>query len=221
MAHVTHKDQFGKRLPSVTTILSRFKESGGLLHWANQQGLDGKTLDEARGEVATPGTIAHEMIEAHLRGEIGNDASKIVGWKNYDPKLVAVALKSYDACCTWMRQTKLEFLYSEVALTSLKHRFGGTLDVIGSMEGKLILGDWKASNAVYADYLYQMAAYAILWEEAYPDQLITGGFHLCRFAKEAGDFSHHHFPNLDEEKKTFLAMRDLYDRVKLAEKRVR
>jgi hypothetical protein len=40
------------RLPSVTTIIGRFKESGGPLYWANQQGLEGKTLDQARAEVS-------------------------------------------------------------------------------------------------------------------------------------------------------------------------
>jgi hypothetical protein len=45
-------------------------------------------------------------------------------------------------------------------------------------------------------------------------------FHLCRFAKEQGDFSHHYFPSLDDEAETFLLMRGLFDRVKKAERRV-
>jgi hypothetical protein len=48
-----------------------------------------------------------------------------------------------------------------------------------------------------------------------------GWFHLCRFAKEQGDFSHHYFPSLDDEAETFLLMRDLFDRVKKAERRLR
>jgi hypothetical protein len=48
-----------------------------------------------------------------------------------------------------------------------------------------------------------------------------GWFHLCRFAKEQGDFSHHYFPSLDDEAETFLLMRDLFDRVKQAERRLR
>jgi hypothetical protein len=51
---VIYKDHRGNRLPSVTTIIGRFKDSGGLLYWANQQGLEGKTLDQARAEVTTP-----------------------------------------------------------------------------------------------------------------------------------------------------------------------
>jgi hypothetical protein len=50
---------------------------------------------------------------------------------------------------------------------------------------------------------------------------LVGGFHLCRFAKEQGDFSHRYFPSLDDEAETFLRMRDLFDRVKKAERRLR
>jgi len=69
--------------------------------------------------------------------------------------------------------------------------------------------------------LYQLAAYGLLWNENYPGHPPVGGFHLCRFAKEQGDFSHHYFPSLDDEAETFLLMRDLFDRVKKAERRLR
>jgi hypothetical protein len=65
---VIYRDHRGNRLPSVTTIIGRFKESGGLLYWANQQGLEGKTLDQARAEVTTPGTLAHKAVEDHING---------------------------------------------------------------------------------------------------------------------------------------------------------
>ena len=54
---------------------------------------------------------------------------------------------------------------------------------------RTILLDWKCANAVYADFLYQFADYGLLWNENYPDHPLVGGFHLCRFAKEQGDFS--------------------------------
>ena len=68
MPPVIYRDHRGNRLPSVTTIIGRFKESGGLLYWANQQGLEGKTLGQARAEVTTPGTLAHKAVEDHING---------------------------------------------------------------------------------------------------------------------------------------------------------
>ena len=104
---------------------------------------------------------------------------------------------------------------------SEQYAFGGTLDAVGMIGNELILLDWKCANAVYADYLYQLAAYGLLWNENYPDHLPVGGFHLCRFAKEQGDFAHRYFASLDDEAETFLLMRELFDRVKKAERRLR
>lgn len=213
MAHQIYKDKAGKRLPSVTTITGRFKESGGLLYWANQAGLDGKTLDEARAPAATAGTMAHTLVEARLNGL---DVPTLDG----SGEAVEAAFRAFNVYLKWETMTNLEIRHTEVALVSEKHRFGGCLDAIGLANGELVLVDWKTSNSVYADYLYQLAAYGILWEENYPDHLLNG-YHLCRFAKEQGDFSHHFYPSLDDEKETFLAMRELYARVKRAEKRVK
>lgn len=216
MAAKIYKDAAGKRLPSVTTILSRFKDSGALLYWANTQGLEGKTLDQARIPAATAGTMAHSMVEAHLNKQPLPELSG-------DADVIAKAKRAFDAFLTWSEMSRLEIRHTEVSLVSDVHKFGGTLDAIGIINGGngLALIDWKTSNGVYSDYLYQMAAYRLLWEEAYPEHPITGGFHLCRFSKEDGDYAHHHFPSLDEEAETFLIMRRLYDRVKATEKRVR
>lgn len=208
-----YKDAKGNRVPSVTTILSRFKESGGLLYWANKVGLEGKTLDEARAPAATAGTMAHDLVEAHI-----NKRSTPELHGNAD--VVARAKAAFETYLKWADMYKLTIRHTEVSLVSNAHAFGGRLDAIGANGDGLALLDWKTSNAVYADYLLQLAGYAILWEEAYPDHLLSG-FHLCRFAKEEGDFSHHYFPRLDQERETFLAMRSLYDLVKKVESRVK
>lgn len=208
-----YKDAKGTRVPSVTTILSRFKESGGLLYWANQAGLDGKTLDEARAPAATAGTMAHDLVEAHIHGR---QLPELSG----DPETIAKARSAYCTYLKWADMYKLTIRHTEVSLVSNAHGFGGRLDAIGMNGDGLVLLDWKTSNAVYADYLLQLAGYKLLWEENYPEHRLTG-FHLCRFAKEEGDFSHHYFPNLDKEAETFLVMRSLYDLVKDVEKRVK
>jgi hypothetical protein len=208
---VIYKDHRGNRLPSVTTIIGRFKESGGLLYWANQQGLEGKTLDQARAEVTTPGTLA---VEDHINGR-PETALTAAG------EVTEKARNAYAAYLHWEAINRITFRHTEVSLASETHAFGGTLDAVGMVGNALILLDWKCANAVYADYLYQLAAYGLLWNENYPGHPLVGGFHLCRFAKEQGDFSHHYFPSLDAEAETFLRMRDLFDRVKKAERRLR
>lgn len=209
-----YKDSSGARLPSVTTILARFKDSGGLLYWANEAGLNGKTLDEARAPAATAGTMAHDLVEAHI-----NKREEPVLLGNADT--IAKARAAFSTFQKWLDLNRLQIRHTEVSLVSEEHKYGGRLDAVGLSGNELILLDWKTSNAVYADYILQLAGYKVLWEENYPEHLLTGGFHLCRFAKEEGDFSHHYFPRLDLEVETFLAMRALYDKIKTVEKRVK
>lgn len=213
MARQIYKDKAGKRLPSVTTIISRFKDSGGLLYWANKAGLDGKTMDEARAPAATAGTMAHDLVEAHINGR---DLPELAG----DPDVIDKARAAFEVYLKWEDMTKLKVRHTEVPLVSERYRFGGRLDAIGVIGNELSLVDWK-TGGIYADHLYQTAAYKLLWEEAYPDHPIVGGVHICSFSRETGDFTHRHFGKVDEEASIFLAMRDLYDRVKATEKRVK
>jgi hypothetical protein len=209
-----YRDSSGARVPSVTTILSRFKDSGGLLYWANECGLNGQTLDQARAPATTAGTIAHAMVEADIHGKVYTPHGS--------PDIIAKAANAFAAYKSWSQMTRLEVLYTEVPLVSNIHRFGGCLDAVGivrAVGNGLAMCDWKTSNALYADYALQLAAYGILWNETYPDSPIEGGYHLLRFAKEEGDFVHAHFPDLSKEAQTFLKMRELYDMVKSVEKR--
>jgi hypothetical protein len=209
-----YRDSEGNRLPSVTTIISRFKDSDGLLRWANQAGLNGQTLDEARAPAATAGTMAHELVEAHVNRR---PLPQLRG----DPEIVARAHKAFETYLRWQEMTRLVIRHSEVSLVSEAHKFGGRIDAIGMFADALCLIDWKATAALYPDYLLQCAAYTLLWEETYPDHPLSGGVHLCRFAKDSGDFSHSHFPDVSEERETFLLMRCLYDRVRAVERRVK
>lgn len=214
LKYPSYQDSAGIKVPATTTIIGRFKESGGLLYWANKCGLNGQTLDQAREPAATAGTMAHELVEAHLRGD---PDPKLVGEKDTIEKAKA----AFATFLKWQRQCSLEFKHVEVPLVSDQHRFGGRLDAIGIVGNELVLCDFKTSNSVYVDYTLQMAAYKVLWEENYPDHPIVGGFHLLRFAKEEGDFAHHHFPKLDKEVAVFLTMRKLFDEIKECEKRVK
>lgn len=194
----------GSRVPGTTTIIGRFKESGALLHWAHAQGRAGKELYEERDAAAEAGTLAHAMVEASIKGEKLETPLT-------DPAVLQKAIAAFGAYESWAKGNRLKVVEQEMMLVSEKHRYGGTPDAIGELDGVLCLLDWKTSSAVYSDHLLQLAAYKILWEENHPDRLLTGGFHLCRFAKEHGDFAHHFFPNLDEAAEMFLHLRAAYE----------
>jgi hypothetical protein len=223
----------GVKIPSVTTILGRFKESGALTAWAYKQGRLHENLAmrnlpapahlyDVVGKAAEAGTIAHDMIEQNLlhgklflEGEQLPDCAVIA-----DEDVIKKARNSFAQFLKWNAQTKIRVVQTEKSLVSEKHRYGGTWDGIGrDVDDKLVLIDWKTSNGVYGDYLYQLAAYAILIEECMPELGPVTGFHLLRVAKEHADFAHHYYGELESEKRGFILMRELYAIDEIVKKR--
>ena len=225
MAHPEcgYRDADGKRIPGVTTVIGRFKESGALIRWAYNRGKEGEELYESRDKAATAGTAAHELCEAHINGDVlvagGEQTSRAREVANVPDEMWPLVWSSFQAYLAWERQTKLEIIDTERSLVS-ELGYGGTYDAIGEIDGKLCLLDWKTSNAVYGDHIYQLAAYKSLFEENNPDRKIDGGYHLLRFAKTHGDFTHNFWPNLDEAIEGFMLMLRLYQIDKGIKKRV-
>jgi hypothetical protein len=194
-------------VPGVTTIIGRFKESGGLIHWAWSLGMDGINYRDARDKAADAGTLGHDMIETYIKG---GDPASIGGPED----LVAKARMGFQAFKLWITSTDLEIVDTEMTLISEKHRFGGTPDALGrSSLGEYSLLDWKTSNRIYADYLIQLACYARLLEENKVVDRPIERFHLLRVGKEFGDFHHHSWPReaMKPAWRAFELMRELYD----------
>lgn len=210
----------GKKVPGVTTIIGRFKDSGGLLQWAFQQGQAAergeiKNLYDKRDSAAEAGTLAHSLVEAKIHGLPLPDLSV------HPPEIAAQAKQGYENYLRWQEDNKIEIAYQEMELVSAKHLFGGCPDAIGKdSHGQLCILDWKTSNGVYVDYLMQIAAYSILWEEHHPTEPLVGGYHLLRFAKEHADFAHHYWSELDQAKRQFILFREAYKIDKILKKRV-
>lgn len=212
-----YKTKDGKKAEGVTTIIGRFKDSGALLWWAFEQGKSAergeiKSLYDKRDAAADSGTLAHSLVEAHIKklplpelpkNEIGKAAQQ--GFENY---------------LLWESNSRIEIIATEIELVSEVHRFGGCPDAIGmDTQGRACIIDFKTSSGVYTDYLLQIAAYKHLWQINNPDLPITGGFHLCRFSKEHADFAHHFWNELDDAWALFKLLRQAYDLDKLLKKR--
>ena len=218
-----YKAADGKKIPSVTTIL-KIKDPGALINWAYRTGREHGVL-EGQGQPAPSGlyegsdilaigTCVHSMCEAWVKG----DEPMLVLEKALEEETVndkatfrAQAASAYSAFEFWCKGTQLEIVDCEVQVISETHRFGGTLDFIGKLNGKMVLGDFKTSNGIWPEYLMQVSAYAKAYEECTGNK-IDGGYHILRFSKENGDFGHHFYPSLDDDAwPAFLHLRALYD----------
>jgi hypothetical protein len=84
-----------------------------------------------------------------------------------------------------------------------------------------VLGDFKTSNKVYPEHLAQVAAYREMWNETHPNEQLEPGAHILQFGKDAGDFAHHHYPDLSDAAELFKLYRYAYSRDQDLRKRAR
>ena len=214
----------GTRIPGTTTVISRFKDSGGLMHWAFQQGKNGSPTLYAEAEKAADiGTLAHQMVEAHINGAPPEGVLEGI-----DPGMANKASNAFAQYRIWESQTRIQLLsrYQEIQIISEEYRFGGTPDAIGMIGDDPVVLDWKSSNAVYADYLIQIAAYGHLLTHGI--RMDTGepiglshikGYYLLRFSKDFPDFEFRYFGELDTAWRQFLLFREAYDNDRELKKR--
>jgi len=193
----------GTRVPGVSTIASVAKDSGGLIHWAWEEGRAGRDYRETRDSAAGSGTLAHAAVESWVRKEPFTFEGPV--------DVVDRAKRAFEAFLEWADTTQLVVSHSEVTIVSESLRVGGTLDAVLMVKGRRAIGDWKSSAGIYLESLIQIAGYALLFEEAFPMEPLTGGFHLVRFDKVYGDFAHRWWGNLEEAREAFRLCRRLYD----------
>jgi hypothetical protein len=194
----------GTRVPGVTTITGRFKDSGALIRWAYNCGRDGIDIDKRRDDAADAGGIAHDWIEDTVHGR------PLTEFPNAPEDMLAKAATALDAFMRWRDQVKLEIVETEVPLVSEVHRFGGTFDALFRINGELHLGDWKSGNRIYPEHVAQLGGYSILLKERGTEVV---GAQLLRIDKTHASFSHFGWPQsvLALGEQAFLAQRSLYD----------
>ena len=150
----------GNKVPRVTQIISKCISSDGIAHWANSLGFKRlsyrKTLDAA----ANVGTIAHNNIDKFLI-----DNSHIMSTNVLDTPIQSQF--AYQSFLKWYNDinsnANVEVLMHEETLVC--KYFGGTLDGLYKINGKIYLVDYKTSNHVRYNYTLQLAAYRYMLRE--------------------------------------------------------
>lgn len=220
----------GERVPSVTEVLGKFKNADPLVGWAfklgmasgkaSAQGLPApRSAYEVKTEAAAAGQIAHDMLECHILQK-----PYVYDGKRPAPGVFVRAQQGFANGKRWLENSRVKVIDTEKTLVSEKYGFGGTRDALFGFQFDdspfpiFHIGDWKTSNAIYADYLIQVAAYALLAEEC--EGIVIGGYDILRFSKEHADFEHKRFTDLEDGKKAFLLMLQALPLVNRLEDRV-
>ena len=204
----------GTRVVSVTEVL-KYKDPGPLMWWANKEGLAGRNHRDTSEKAATAGSLGHLLIETWAAG---GDTDSVAG----PPDELAKARAGFKSFLRWAELTRLQIVKSEAELVSEKYLFGGCLDstMSVSLDGRLSLVDFKFSSGLYGEYLIQIAAYALLYEECFPGDKIEE-YHILRFSKEHCDFSHYSWMDLSMEKEAFLDLLHYHQKKVLIDKRAK
>lgn len=158
MTRRIYKNKEGKRVLSVTTILGIISKPA-LQFWANKIGLQGIKMTEYVDDKADIGTLAHSICEFYITGNK-------IEWEKYTKEQIMQACKCAKKFFEWLSY-QYEFIpvASELELVSEKYQYGGCIDLLAILNGKLTLIDFKTCSAIWNEQKYQVSAYHNLLNE--------------------------------------------------------
>ena len=155
-------------------------------------------------KAAEVGTEVHKRIEWEFKREL-----KIERDETTPTLSTPEAENAFQRWTEWRQQVKLKVIAIEKRIFSTLFGYGGTLDLLAEVNGKLSILDFKTGKAIYREAFLQNVAYKMAaMEEGI--QLETGW--IVRLPKYPNDpdFEAVEVPNDPELATTFLALAVVY-----------
>ncbi len=159
----------GVEVPGASKISKLGTNTVGLEIWKDNCRRQGIDPEQVRDDAATVGSIVHFLIHAEIEG-FETDLS------DYAVEEIAKAAAPVGRALEWWENQDLTFVSAEQQMISKLYRYGGTLDMIcRNGKGKLVLLDWKTSNAIRPEHRYQIASYEQLAREILEEEIAQRG----------------------------------------------
>jgi hypothetical protein len=155
--HTIYKKSDGTRVPGCTTITG-MKAKPQLLPWANRLGLNGIAIDKYMDDLANVGKLTHELIHSHFTG-------KKVDTNEYSQNDINRSNNAMKSFNNWIKGIEITPIFNELELVSETKDYGGTIDMLGAINGKNVLIDFKTASGIYDDNFNQLGGYKMLCEE--------------------------------------------------------
>lgn len=175
-AHTKYYTKDGQQVPGVTTVLGVINKPF-LIKWANNLGLQGIDSTKYVDALANIGTIAHYLIECDIAGTVPYT-------DDYSPNDLKAAMRSFDSWRAWRRDKEIIPIFSERAMVSNVHGYGGTVDHYVLIDGIPTLLDIKTAKAIYSEQLVQVVAYR---EAMLENGHIVDDCRIIRVGREEGE----------------------------------
>ena len=152
--HSTYMNEEKVEVPSVTTILKVLNKPF-IPFWANSLGWKRQSYTKVLEESAEKGTFVHELLHEFLFKE----------GKEFDisnPDTVNFIYENINAFKDFLKEHELEPIWGEKSFST--DTYGGTVDLLCELDGKLTILDFKTSKKFYSSHFIQLGAYIKLLE---------------------------------------------------------
>jgi len=163
----------GITVPRTTEILSAMLHEDYLMTWANSIGLyKRQKYKNVMENVSNIGSLCHKCIEDYIQHNILPD----------DTKLQIEVFNAFHSFLEWWKiilKCKFKIIFEEKELTC--PYFGGTLDLLIEINGKVYLVDFKTSNHTSYKHYLQLSSYRYILITEYGIEV--DGFIILKLSK--------------------------------------
>lgn len=216
------------------TLQSKDEEYVGAITWNEFD----KIAQEAKSahrehfeDAGDVGNMAHAWIEESIKYAIKHNdgiVEKMHPSAPDDERAINCGLAAFK----WMQEHNVRWLHTERKIYSRKWKYAGTMDGLAIVDNcenqaccpnvfldELSLIDWKSSNHLRVEYLFQTAAYQQAETEEIGHEIAARW--ILRLGKEAGDFESWYEKDFETDFQAFLACLHLYRLNKQVDQRMR
>lgn len=144
--------------PSVTTVMD-VEPKPWLDKWRTKWGSLAERKTKLAGQV---GGEFHKCVEQYLDTGTFTVSNGSDGFPTSCTGRVVGMMESF---IDWAVNVEGTIEATELKVVSKLHTYSGTLDAVGTLEGKLIIFDWKTSSRIYDEMALQLSAYAQAYKE--------------------------------------------------------
>ena len=192
----------GLPVPRVSHILKECIGKEYLMIWAAKLGY--KEMIAARNKATTIGSFVHEMIEHYLlHGEDLDISYKVSPY--YLPQIM-IAYNNFKDWVIYINS--LGFFIEEIIAIEyvvVCPLYGGTIDCILRINGKVYIIDFKTSKQISYEYILQTCSYMwIINNGYYPNLPYIDGIGIIRIDKESKKFEDLFLNNHIPEQKNII-----------------
>jgi hypothetical protein len=157
-----------------------------------------KAHREKLADASDVGAAAHEWLDKSIKESLPTESGIVRELSEQEPadeRAKNCGLAAFD----WMNKHGVIWMRSEEVVYSRKWKYAGTMDGLAmvnscgnaaccpeSYKNRICVIDWKSSNALRTEYLYQTAAY----QNAHQEEFVTPIFArwILRLGKDDGKF---------------------------------